>query len=417
MKILIYSANYAPEPTGIGKYSGEMAEWLAAKGHDVRVVAAPPYYPHWKLADGYKWPLYRREELNGVDVWRAPIWVPSQPGGLKRILHLLSFSISSAPVMLRQALWSPDVVFTVAPAMSCAPMGWLTARLCGAQAWLHIQDFEVDVAFRMNQLKGKWLQSFALGCERRILRAFDKVSTISHKMVQKLHAKGVEASAVEHLPNWVDVQGIAPLQAPSSYRAELNIPADAKVALFSGTWGAKQDLMLIPAVAAQLKERSDIYFVICGDGVMRPQIEQATAELQNVRLLPLQPKERLGELLGMADMHLLTQSADAEDLVLPSKLTGMLASGRPVVATCREDTEIGHVVSRCGRVVAPGSVEGLAHAVLALADDASQSETLGFAARHYAEQVLAKEAILGLWVTQVGSSAVPSGTEQLPTRS
>lgn len=414
MKILIYSANYAPEPTGIGKYSGEMAEWLAAKGHDVRVVAAPPYYPHWKLADEYKWPLYRREVINGIDVWRAPIWVPSQPSGLKRILHLLSFTISSAPVMLRQVFWSPDVVFTVAPAMSCAPVGWLTARLCGAQAWLHIQDFEVDVAFRMNQLKGRWLKSFALGCEKRVMRAFDKVSTISHKMVQKLHRKGVDASAVEHLPNWVDVQGIAPLHHVSSYRAELNIPEHANVALFSGTWGAKQDLMLIPAVAEQLKHRSDIYFVICGDGVMRPQIEQATHGMDNVRLLPLQPKERLGELLGLADIHLLTQSADAEDLVLPSKLTGMLASGRPVVATCREDTEIGHVVSRCGRVVAPGSVDELAAAIVGVVDRADMMLSLGAAGRLYAEQVLSRDAILSEWMqtVQTGHIGLPAPVEQ-----
>ena len=66
MRILIYTANYAPEPTGTGKYSGEMAAWLAAQGHDVRVVAAPPYYPNWKLGAGYAWPPYRRERLEAV---------------------------------------------------------------------------------------------------------------------------------------------------------------------------------------------------------------------------------------------------------------------------------------------------------------------------------------------------------------
>ena len=80
MKILIYSANYAPEPTGIGKYSGEMAEWLAAQGHEVRVVAAPPYYPNWQIAKGYRWPLYRRERIHNVDVWRAPLWVQGGAG-------------------------------------------------------------------------------------------------------------------------------------------------------------------------------------------------------------------------------------------------------------------------------------------------------------------------------------------------
>lgn len=414
MKILIYSANYAPEPTGIGKYSGEMAEWLAAKGHDVRVVAAPPYYPHWKVDAAYAWPPYQRETLNGVDVWRAPLWVPSKPGGLKRVLHLLSFALTSTPVMVRQAFWNPDVVLAVAPAMACAPVGWLTARLCGAQAWLHIQDFEVDVAFQMNQLKGRRLQQFALWCEKRLMRCFDKVSTISNKMAQKLMHKGVDTTAIELFPNWVDIQGISPLTDASSYRSELGIDADAKVVLFSGTWGAKQDLLSIPEVAKRLAARTDIVFVICGDGVMRPQLEAACEGLNNVRLMPLQPKERLGQLLGMADMHLLTQSADAEDLVLPSKLTGMLASGRPVIATCRPDTEIGHVVSQCGRVVPPGSIEALTHAVLELAADAELRADQGHLARVYAEQSLAKDAILSRWVLSASAEGIPSGAKELP---
>ena len=191
MKILIYSANFAPEPTGIGKYSGEMAAWLAAQGHDVRVVAAPPYYPAWKLETGYAWPPYRREQWQGVDVWRAPLWVPRTPGGLKRVLHLATFALSSLPVMLWQVFWRADVVMTVAPFFLCAPAGWLTARLSGASAWLHIQDFEVDVAFQMGLLKGRVLQNLALGIERWMLRRFDVVSSISGRMLDRLRQKGV----------------------------------------------------------------------------------------------------------------------------------------------------------------------------------------------------------------------------------
>ncbi len=89
MRILIYSANFAPEPTGVGKYSGEMAAWLVGEGHEVRVIAAPPYYPAWRIARGYRWPPFRRENYAGADVRRAPIWVPKSPGGIKRMLHLL----------------------------------------------------------------------------------------------------------------------------------------------------------------------------------------------------------------------------------------------------------------------------------------------------------------------------------------
>lgn len=409
MRILIYTANYAPEPTGIGKYSGEMAEWLAAQGHDVRVVCAPPYYPNWRVADGYRWPLYRREQVQGVDVWRAPLWVPSRPGGLKRILHTLSFALSSAPVMLRQVLWTPDVVLTVAPALACAPMGWLTARLSGATAWLHVQDFEVDVAFQMNLLKGGWLKRATLWCERHLLRRFDKVSTISGKMAERLRSKGVSPDAIELFPNWVDTAGVHPLSRPSSYRAQLGIRDEQIVALFSGTWGSKQDLPSIPAAARLLAHREDIVFVICGDGVMRPEIEAACANLKNVRLLPLQPKERLSELLGMADLHLLTQSAEAEDLVLPSKLTGMLSSGRPVVATCREHTELASVVGQCGLIVRPGCVESLADAVLRLADAPAQRQALGTVARQSAEHSFAKDGILLRWAQQFELGRVSVG--------
>ncbi|MFT3735919.1 MAG: glycosyltransferase WbuB [Rhodocyclaceae bacterium] len=401
MKILIHSANYAPEPTGIGKYSGEMAAWLAGQGHEVRVVAAPPYYPAWKLADGYSWPPYRREQIEGVSVWRAPLWVPSHPGGLKRVLHLLSFALSSAPVMLRQVLWRPDVVFTVAPAFVCAPGGWLTARLSGAQAWLHIQDFEVDVAFEMGLLRGRLLQKWVLAAELWMLRRFDCVSSISGRMLDRLRTKGVPEGRIRFFPNWVDIAHISPRETSSPYRAELGIADDALVCLFSGSLGNKQGLMVIPEAARLLAGRRDIVFVVCGDGVMKPQLEAAARELPNLRLLPLQPFERLGELLTMADIHLLPQSPEAADLVLPSKLSGMLASARPVIATCREGTEIAGVVSQCGLVVPPETPQALAEAIEALAAAPAERKRLGEQGRLYAEQYISRDRVLQRLVQQM----------------
>lgn len=405
MKIVIYSANFAPEAIGIGKYSGEMAAWLAAAGHQVRVVAAPPYYPDWKLGAGYAWPPYRSEKWQGVTVLRAPLWVPARPGGAARVLHLLTFAASSLPLILWQAWWRPDVVLTVAPALVCAPGGWLAARLCGAKAWLHIQDFEVDVAFRMGMLKGALLRRLVFGAERWLLRRYDTVSSISGRMLDLLRSKGVAPQRVEFFPNWVDIAHVQPLQRASSYRAELGIADDAVVALFSGTLGAKQGLMIIPEAAALLAARSDIVFVVCGDGVMKPQLEAARVTLPNLRLLPLQPFERLGDLLGLADIHLLPQSPEAEDLVLPSKLTGMLASGRPVIATCRAESEIAAVVSACGLVVDPEDSAALAAAIETLAFDTPMRRRFGLAARAHAEQYLARDAVLGSLLARFQSMA------------
>ena len=148
MRILIYGINYLPEPVGIGKYTGELALWLKARGHNVRVLTGQPYIPSWRLGNGDRRVrnTYGRGQEQGMDVWRCPLWVPKRPSGLTRLLHLASFALSSLPPLLAQRAWRPDVVFTVAPALFCAPGAVFLARLCGSRchSWLHIQDFELD---------------------------------------------------------------------------------------------------------------------------------------------------------------------------------------------------------------------------------------------------------------------------------
>lgn len=395
MKILIYSANFAPEPVGIGKYSGEMAAWLVGQGHEVRVVAAPPYYPSWKLDQTYAWPPYRRELWEGVDVWRSPLWVPKTPGGLARVLHLLTFAISSFPIMLWQSLWRPHIVMVIAPAIVCAPVGFIVARLSGAKAWLHIQDFEVDVASQMKLLKHPLLLRALLAAESFLLRCFDNVSSISLPMLNRLRQKGVAENKIRFFPNWVDISHIYPLSSPSDYRKELGINFQTKVVLFSGTMSGKQGLMVIPEAARRLSHRKDVIFILCGDGVIKPQLESASVGLENIRFIPLQPFEKLGQLLGLADIHLLPQSPEAADLVMPSKLSGILASGRPVIATCKPSTEIAKVVSQCGLVVAPEDSYALANAIERLLDDHKARLLLGIQARQYAEVNLARDSVLG----------------------
>jgi len=420
IKILLYSVNFAPEPTGIGKYSGEMAEWLAHKGHMVRVVAAPPYYPAWRVDRAHRWPPYRREQWGRVAIWRAPIWVPRSPGGVTRVVHLLSFALTSLPIALWQIVWDPDVVIVVAPAFVCATAGLLTARLSGARAWLHIQDFEVDLAFRMGLLKGKALQGFIRRMERWLLRRFDRVSTISHRMLAQLHEKGVEEARTHYFPNWVDLAEAKSAPVHGDYRSRLGIAADAVVVLYSGSLGGKQGLQLIPAAAGLLAGRKDIVFVVCGDGVMKPVLEAAAASLPNLRLLPLQPAGCVKDLLRMADIHLLPQNPGASDLVLPSKLAGMLASGRPVIATCHEDTELSAVVSIGGIVVPPDDCPAFAAAICKMADDSAARAALGEQGRRFAEVNFDKELILnrmfatleGVGSAVAAADATDTGSEQ-----
>ena len=163
-----------------------MAEWLQGRGHQVRVVTAPPYYPAWKVGAGYRGWSYRRESLHGVDVFRCPLWVPETPNGFRRILHLLSFAVSSIPVMVRQIFWCPDRIFVIEPTLFCAPCALVAARLANARAWLHIQDFEVEAFFGLGFGSGGFIKKCVNAVEgwlmcrfAHLLRHLERSSSIA----------------------------------------------------------------------------------------------------------------------------------------------------------------------------------------------------------------------------------------------
>jgi len=407
MKILIVGLNFWPELVGVGKYSGEMAASLAAAGHDVRVVAGPPYYPAWRR--GKEWPRlgYRRERIalsgtggrppasasGAVEIFRCPIYVPQQPTGFRRLLHLVSFAASSLPVLLPQLWWRPRVVMVIAPTLASAPGALMAARSTGALAWLHMQDFEVDAAYELGLLKPAVLKRIAIRCERWLLRRFDRISTISQAMAERLVQKGVMPQQVEVLPNWVDTAIIRPMDEPSVFRARLGIKDGRLVALYSGVIGTKQGLERV-VDAARFLESLPLDFVICGEGPAKVQLEEQALGLDNVRFIALQPVALLNELLNLADIHLLPQRPDVADLVMPSKLAGMFASGRPVVAIANSGTQIAKMVEGCGRVVRPDSPEAFARAIADLAGDPGLRACLGAAGRARAKSDLSRDRIL-----------------------
>ena len=399
MKILLYGLNFAPEPVGIGKYSGEWARWLVGRGHNVRVITSPPYFPQWSIDNKYR-NSYQVEDFCGVRVRRCPLWVPNNPGGLTRLVHLATFALSSLVALLLQRRWVPDVVITVAPSFFCAPGALLLGRLCGRRTitWLHIQDFELDAAFELGLLKGRLLRSFAESWERRTLRGFERVSSISTAMVHRLELKGVASSRCELLPNWVDLESIAPQQDPlrsqNLYRHELGIGPDQLVLMYSGSMNQKQGLDLLVDAISQLADSPQLVWLLAGEGPTKADLVRSTEGFSQVIHLPLQPSERMNDWLNAADIHLLPQKAGAADLVLPSKLLGMLASGRPVVATSTPGSELAELASEAGACTTPGDADDFADALRQLISDPEQRLMAGKRARKLAEERFGKDAVL-----------------------
>lgn len=405
MRILVYGINYSPELTGIGKYTGEMVEWMAREGHEVRVITAPPYYPQWKVGARYSAWRYRREEGDAT-VWRCPLYVPKQPSTLKRLLHLGSFALSSFFPLMAQRRWKPDRIIGVVPTLFCTPGMRLLAKLSGARTLLHIQDYEVDAMLGLgmagNGKAGKVAQ-LATAFERSGLHNVDNVSTISRSMMNKAQEKGVAAEKVIFFPNWSEVARFQNVNDDDviAFRQRLGLPDDKKIILYSGNIGEKQGLENVIMAAEQLREQP-LIFAIVGQGGGKARLEKMARDrgLHNVLFFPLQPYEALPALLKMGDCHLVVQKRGAADAVLPSKLTNILAVGGNAVITAEPETELGQLCDNFTGIavcVEPESVDALV-AGIAQALAMPKNNTV---AREYAERTLDKENVLRQFITDI----------------
>ncbi len=395
MRILFYNINFHPELVASGKYSGELAQWMHQRGHQVRVVTTPPYFPAWKVFHGYSAWRYRRETELGFPVWRCPVWVPKTPQAVTRLLHQMSFFLSSLPVVWWHTGWRPHVVFVNEPPLLGVPFAIVLARLTGGKCWLHVQDLELEEAYALGLLKGGWIRRFLYAVERWTHRHVDRVSTISEPMSDSICAKTGYEGQPCLFPNWVDPERIFPLQEPSDFRMGLGISAATIVVLYAGSMGKKYDLDVVLEVAHRLAQKTEILFVFCSEGPTADRLKQAHSGLLNIRWLPLQAESRLNHLLNLADIHLLPLRPYTGGYILPSKLLGMMASARPVVATLERESRIAGLVAQGGVVVEPGCSETLAETIGELSGKPEKRMQLGRSARNYALEHWSKERVLG----------------------
>jgi colanic acid biosynthesis glycosyl transferase WcaI len=362
-RVLIYGINYAPEPTGVGRYTGEIGSYLAQQGLEVEVVAATPHYPGWAVQSGYR-NRFSVERLDRVRVTRCPLLLAKEMRGVWRALAPLTFALTSAPI----AIWRifstrPDVVLCIEPTMFSAPAALLAAKIVGARTVLHVQDMEIDAAFAVGHLRGSIFRKIANFFECVVLRSFDRVVTISNRMQGGLRSKGVLLERLNLVRNWVDLEKIKPLNRVSSYRKELGLSDRSFVALYAGNIGAKQALPLVLEAAERLAAESNLIFVVVGNGPEKKQLMTRYGYLPNVRFLPVQPEERLCELLNLANVHLLPQDGGTVDIVFPSKLGGMLASGKPCIVMADPGTELFEFLGDGAIVLPAGDSHLLAKAV------------------------------------------------------
>lgn len=404
MKILVCGINYAPEMTGIGKYTGEMCSWLAANGHTVEVITAMPYYPQWEIDKNYKKKWWHKEYIDGVKVYRCPLYVPKKISSAKRIIHEFSFVLSTLPVWIKKLFSKKyDVVVSVSPPFHLGALPLLYSKLRRTKMVTHIQDLQVDVAKELKMINNRRLLNAMFGVEKFILKQSAAVSSISKGMLERICEKGIAPSSCIMFPNWVDANVIRPLSKEHSLRAAYGLSQEDKVILYSGNLGEKQGLENIIEAAKSFRDDGSVKFVLVGSGGGEVKLKEMVKEsgLTNIRFFPLVAYEQLSSLLAMADLHLVLQKRNASDLVMPSKLTSILASGGCPLVTAHENSTLYNVIRKhdMGLVVEPDDPLALTEGIrYALNTDLNTYRTN---ARYYAANHLSKEVILRNWETSL----------------
>ncbi|WP_415895049.1 WcaI family glycosyltransferase [Neptuniibacter sp. PT34_22] len=405
MEFLLYSLNYKPELTGIGKYNGDLAQYLVDKKANVTVMTAPPYYPEWKVHEGFS-NKFSAVNDSGVQVLRSPLYVPKSVSTLKRLLHLSSFALSSGMRLLSNLRLKPHVVFLVQPTLFCAPITLLYCKLTGALSVMHIQDFEVDAMFGLGMGKQGLSQRIARAVESWFLRRFDVVSSISYSMLENARSKGVEEKNLLFFPNWSDTNFVTPDVDGSSIRSKWGYSQEDKVILYSGNIGQKQGLEVVLDAAKHFHADPKVKFLIIGNGAYADtlKIMASDMELDNLQFKPLQPWEDIPAILSMADIHLVVQKKGAADAVLPSKLTNILSAGGHAVVTAEAHTELGKIENKYPGIyhlVEPENtasfIDGLEQLV------AVETRTPNLIARQYAIDNLNKVKVIDRFISDLNA--------------
>ncbi|MBL85408.1 MAG: colanic acid biosynthesis glycosyltransferase WcaI [Winogradskyella sp.] len=399
--ITIIGVNYYPEDSAIGLYSTQKAEYLSSKGFNVSVITGFPYYPHWKINKDYiDKNKFLFEEINGVKVYRYKQYVPENPTFIKRIKHIISFTKGS--YFNLKKVEKPDLVISIVPFTSGILLGWLLKRKHKSRLWVHIQDFEFDAAFESGLISKNKAQIFKLlfNIERFLLKKADVISTISNGMLSKLKSKVSREGY--YLTNWLDT---------SKFQMEfeeahpfLNDAGKFKI-LYSGNIGAKQDWEVFFSFLDKLKGHDDVEVVVVGEGANRKQVQSKLNDYDFASYYQPVPFEDLPKMLKSADLHVLFQKDDVIDTVMPSKILGMMGSGKPSLVTGNMESEVKQIFdkSSAGFYFSNNQIDEMEKTVLELKENKSLQKQLGESAKNFVIDNYSKHVVLDNFIKEINS--------------
>ena len=348
MRILLLTQWYPPEPQ---EFLAEMAQSLKALGHEVTILTGFPNWPSGEVYPGYRIKPWQRETMDGIQIVRVALYPDHSRSGFRRAVNYISFALS-ATILGPWLVQKPDVIHVIPPLTVGVP-AWLLSRLWRVPFTHEIQDIwpETLAATRMlnNQRALVYIGKFA----KWIYRRASAIRVISPGFKANLIQKGVPAEKIHVISNWVDTDFYRPLDPDSELPVKLGLAGRFNF-MYAGTMGPAQGLETVLEAAKLLDDLPQVQFVLLGDGVDRPRLQEIahSYDLHNISFLGRYPSEAMPGMYALADVLLVHLRDDPLfRITIPHKIFTCLASGKPVLAAVEGDAaavvESGHAGLTC----------------------------------------------------------------------
>jgi colanic acid biosynthesis glycosyl transferase WcaI len=379
LRLLFLNRSFWPDPEATGQFLTELCDDLS-RDHEVTIVAGPSQ--HVRTAG--RWGLWSRETRGNVTIVRT--WGTRFPKSnfLGRLMNLGTYYLLAAIVAFR--LPRPDIIVAETDPPLLGALAAMLKRRWNCRLVYNVQDLYPDIAVATGGVRSLVLLELLRRANDFAYSRADLIVTLGHDMAQRIVNKGVPSDKVVVVPDWVDCGRIRPLLS-NPFRHTLG---ERFIVMYSGNIGLSQQLESVLEAAGRVRDDKRILFAIIGEGVRKKWLQgRARAMgLTNVVFLPYQPKEKLGESLAAADLHLIPLAAGTAGCLVPSKIYGILAAGRPFIAMMEDNAEVARIARdhAVGIVVSPGDVDSLVSAIRECADAPDSLEQMGARARSLAEQ-------------------------------
>ena len=394
MNVLVVSQYFWPEVFRIN----DLVEGLIERGHRVTVLTGKPNYPDGFFFPGYRFLGLMRQRYKGAEVVRVPLVARGDGRGRRLALNYASFVFFAGllgPVLCRGKV---DVIFVFEPSpITVGLPAIVMKKLKRAPLMFWVQDLWPESIAAASTLKSERVLNGVGRLVRFIYRRSDRVLVQSRGFIDRVKSRGARAEDVLYYPNWAETL-YRPLELEADAPERREVPEGFHV-VFAGNIGAAQSFETILAAARKLQDRTDIHWVIVGEGRQRKWVEEQVRKLglQNcVHLIGKRPMESMPRYFALADALLVSLKHELIfSLTVPGKVQSYLACGRPMIASL--DGEGARVVEEagCGATAPAENPDALARAVLDLYEASSEErEEMGRRARAYFEEHFERERLL-----------------------